>query len=87
MSQKLLLGIDVGSSSIKASFVNADTGELVSLAASPEQEMKINSPEIGWAEQDPNMWWEHVILAVKKLFVSDSGKKNISQDYEVYILL
>ena len=83
MSQKLLLGIDVGSSSIKASFVNADTGELVSLAASPEQEMKINSPEIGWAEQDPNMWWEHVILAVKKLFVSDSGRKNISRDYEV----
>lgn len=83
MSQKLLLGIDVGSSSIKASFVNADTGELVSLAASPEHEMKINSPEIGWAEQDPNMWWKHVILAVKKLFTSEAGKGNIIQNYEI----
>jgi xylulokinase len=83
MSQKLLLGIDVGSSSIKASLLNADTGELVSLAASPEHEMKINAPEIGWAEQDPNTWWEHVILAVKKLFASDTGRKSITQNYEI----
>lgn len=81
MSQKLLLGIDVGSSSIKASIINAETGELISLTSSPEHEMKINSPEVGWAEQDPNMWWEHVISAVKKLFDLDSKKLN--QEYEV----
>jgi xylulokinase len=67
MKQKLLLGYDIGSSSIKASLLNADTGLLVSSANSPEQEMKINSPQMGWAEQNPDTWWEHVVTATKKM--------------------
>ncbi|MGO9482482.1 MAG: xylulokinase [Candidatus Kryptoniota bacterium] len=68
MAKKLLLGYDVGSSSIKASAVDADTGELVASAFSPEREMKIDSPQIGWAEQHPDMWWEHVVNATKKIY-------------------
>jgi len=68
MARKLLLGYDVGSSSIKASAVDADTGELVASAFSPEQEMKIDSPQIGWAEQRPDLWWEHVVTATKKIY-------------------
>ena len=65
--QKILLGYDIGSSSIKASFIDADTGELVVSGNSPETEMKIDSPRPGWAEQHPDAWWEHVVAATKKI--------------------
>ena len=78
MKQKLLLGYDIGSSSIKASLINADTGELISSASSPEQEMKINSPHPDWAEQHPDTWWQHVVLSTKKML----SKKSFG-DYEI----
>ena len=78
MKQKLLLGYDIGSSSIKASLINADTGELISSASSPEQEMKINSPQPDWAEQHPDTWWQHVVLSTKKML-----SKKSSGDYEI----
>ena len=68
MKQKFLLGYDIGSSSIKASLLNAETGELNNSAISPEYEMKIESPQMGWAEQNPETWWEHVVSATKKVF-------------------
>ena len=67
MKQKLLLGYDIGSSSIKASLIDADTGILISSGISPEQEMKIESPQHGWAEQHPDTWWKHVVTATKKM--------------------
>lgn len=67
MKQKLLLGYDIGSSSIKASLIDADTGNLISSGISPEQEMKIESPQHGWAEQHPNTWWKHVVTATKNM--------------------
>jgi xylulokinase len=78
MSKKLLLGYDIGSSSIKASFINAETGELVATASSPEVEMKIDSPQAGWAEQDPETWWQHVIISTKKMF-----DKILGESYEI----
>ncbi len=70
--QKILLGYDIGSSSIKASFIDADTGALVVSGSSPETEMKIDSPRPGWAEQHPDTWWEHVVAATKKLLAKVS---------------
>jgi len=67
MKKKLLLGYDIGSSSIKASFINAETGELITSASSPEIEMKIDSPKAGWAEQHPETWWQHAIISTKKM--------------------
>jgi xylulokinase len=67
MARKLLLGYDVGSSSIKASMLDADTGELIASAFSPEREMRIESPQMGWAEQHPETWWQHVKAATKKM--------------------
>src|SRR3989304_158346 len=78
MKHKLLLGYDIGSSSIKASLIKADTGELVSSANSPEQEMKIESPQAGWAEQRPETWWAHVVSATGKMF-----SKTSIQSYEI----
>jgi xylulokinase len=63
-----LIGFDIGSSSVKVSIIDSETGELVSSAFSPETEMKISSPNIGWAEQHPDDWWGHLVIANKKAF-------------------
>ena len=67
MKHTLLLGYDIGSSSIKASLLDADTGEVVGSGLSPEEEMSIESPQTGWAEQHPDIWWKHVVLATRKM--------------------
>ncbi|HOJ77187.1 MAG TPA: FGGY family carbohydrate kinase [Bacillota bacterium] len=55
-----LIGYDVGSSSVKATLLEAESGRVVAAATSPTTEMEINAPRPGWAEQDPALWWEHV---------------------------
>ena len=45
---------------MKAALVEADTGKTVAHAFSPETEMAISSPRPGWAEQDPESWWQEV---------------------------
>lgn len=62
----LLLGIDIGTSSVKASVVDAASGVPVCSAQYPETEADIISIHPGWAEQSPDMWWEHVKQAVLK---------------------
>jgi xylulokinase len=64
---KYLLGYDIGSSSIKASLLHAETGKVAAAAFSPESEMEIISVEPGFAEQHPDKWWEELVLATKKL--------------------
>lgn len=61
------LGFDIGSSSIKAALVSGDTGEMVCTVQYPDQEMKIEAPHPGWAEQDPDIWWEYTCRASQKL--------------------
>ncbi|OHD68182.1 MAG: carbohydrate kinase [Spirochaetes bacterium RBG_13_68_11] len=63
----LLLGFDVGSSSIKAALLDAATGRLVASATSPEVELGISAPKPGWAEQDPDIWWQHVVRSAGAL--------------------
>ncbi len=63
----LLLGYDVGSSSIKATLMDAGTGRVLASAASPDKELEIIAPQIGWAEQHPETWWEHVVKATEKI--------------------
>ena len=62
----LLLGIDVGTSSIKVSVVDSETQKTVGSAQYPDTETPITSINKGWAEQSPEMWWEHVQLAIQK---------------------
>jgi xylulokinase len=63
--KKYLLGYDVGSSSIKASLVDVDTGLTVGSAHSPAEEMGMLAVQPGWAEQDPALWWEHAVKALQ----------------------
>lgn len=62
-----LLGYDIGSSSIKASLVEIDSGKTLAAAVSPAEEMAISAPRPGWAEQDPEEWWKQVKLATAML--------------------
>jgi len=54
----LLLGMDVGSSSVKASLLDAKSGTCAGSAFFPKTEQKIVSPEPGFAEQDPQLWYD-----------------------------
>lgn len=63
----LLLGIDIGTSSIKVSVIDASTQQIIGSAQYPETESEIIALKPGWAEQSPEMWWEHVQLAILKL--------------------
>lgn len=74
MSGRYLLGFDVGSSSVKASLVDADTGVCAASAFYPEKEAPIIAVKAGWAEQDPQMWWDNSKLSLKKV-MSDAGVK------------
>ena len=67
-----LLGYDIGSSSVKASLVDAQTGKCLSSAFYPKSEAAIMAVKPGWAEQDPSAWWENLKLATSSV-LSGSG--------------
>ena len=74
MASRYLLGFDVGSSSVKASLVDADSGKCVASAFFPEKEAPIMAVKAGWAEQNPDSWWEYAKSSLKKI-MADSGVK------------
>lgn len=74
MANRYLLGFDVGSSSVKASLVNAETGKCVATAFYPEKEAPIMAVKAGWAEQDPQMWWDNAKLSLKKIMADANVK-------------
>ena len=55
-----LLGYDIGSSSVKASLVDAESGRCAASAFYPENEAPILSQQPGWAEQSPADWWGYL---------------------------
>jgi xylulokinase len=62
----LLLGIDIGTSSVKVSVVDAATQKTVATAQYPDEESPITALYPGWAEQSPDMWWEQAQQAITK---------------------
>ena len=71
----LLLGIDLGSSSIKVSVIDGATGRALSSASYPPTEMEISAPRPGWAEQDPEIWWKNFTLALHACLEPPGKKK------------
>jgi xylulokinase len=61
------LGIDIGSSSIKAALVNGDNLQPIGYSKSPGQEMDILAHRAGWAEQDPEIWWKNLVIVCQSL--------------------
>ena len=86
-----LLGYDVGSSSVKASLINADTGRCIASAFHPKKEMKIAAPRAGWAEQDPEQWWSNLILATNDVLqtaeIDPSSIKSVGIAYQMHGLV
>ena len=74
MANRYLLGFDVGSSSVKASLVDADTGKCAASAFFPEREAPILAVKKGWAEQDPQSWWHYAKQSLAKI-MADTGAK------------
>ncbi len=70
-----LLGYDIGSSSVKASLVNAESGKCVASAFYPKTEAEIIAVQSGWAEQKPEMWWANLKLATQDVMDASSIRK------------
>ena len=67
-----LLGYDIGSSSVKASLVDAQSGQCVATAFYPKSEAPIKAVRAGWAEQAPAAWWDYLKSATADI-LSQSG--------------
>lgn len=61
-----LLGIDLGSSSVKVSVLDGETGSCLATAFHPKEEMRIIAVKPGWAEQEPETWWENLLAAIRE---------------------
>ena len=86
-----LLGYDIGSSSVKASLVDAQTGKCLGSAFYPKTEAAIIAVKPGWAEQEPSSWWENLKLATADVMnsskVSPEDIKAICISYQMHVLV
>ncbi len=86
-----LLGIDLGSSSVKASLLDAETGRVAGSDFYPKQEMAIEAAEPGWAEQAPTAWWDAAQAAIagamKQAVVNAGEVKAIGIAYQMHGLV
>lgn len=85
------LGFDLGSSSVKACLVEADSGKAVASAFFPETEMAIDAPQPGFAEQHPDNWWQNACKASKavltKAGIHPDDVKAIGISYQMHGLV
>ncbi len=70
---RYLLGFDVGSSSVKASLVDIETGVVAADAHFPETEAPIIAVKAGWAEQEPQMWWDNAKRALSTIMAATNA--------------
>lgn len=72
------LGIDLGSSGIKMLVFDAESGRSLCVVTVPEFEMEINAPQFGWAEQDPESWWQSIRQGIRLLGKNGIDLKKIA---------
>jgi len=84
------LGLDIGSSSIKAALVEVESGKSLGVVQQPKEEMSMFAQKNGWAEQKPEDWWLHICNAIKELKksynVSRTQIKGIGISYQMRII-
>ncbi|MEM9936813.1 MAG: FGGY family carbohydrate kinase [Bacteroidota bacterium] len=87
----LFLGIDLGTSSIKICLFDAEKGEPVAFAAEPPEEMRVQASQEGWAEQDPEQWWQHTQTGISRVLqtegVDTSAIQGIGISYQMHGLV
>lgn len=83
------LGIDIGSSSVKVSLLDIATGTCVASSTNPAQEMPIDAPQSGWAEQDPELWWHYVCEGIRHMAAEHpmSDVRSIGITYQMHGLV
>ena len=86
-----LLGCDIGSSSVKASIVDANSGLTVGADFYPKEEAPIKAVKPGWAEQEPDDWWKYLKEAIKgaiaKADIQGTDIKAIGISYQMHGLV
>ena len=86
-----LLGYDIGTSSVKASLVDAQSGQTVASAQYPDAEAPIIAKQAGWAEQEPEMWWDELKQATARVAAQAEGAlakvKAIGISYQMHGLV
>lgn len=60
---QLVLGLDVGTTAVKALLLGAD----LSIRAEADVPHELLSPRAGWAEEDPAAWWSGVSQATREV--------------------
>jgi len=83
----LLIGLDIGTTSVKAGLFDA-TGRLLAVAAAPQP---LHAPVPGWAEQDPADWWAGSCQVLKRILegidVSRVGALGLSGQCPGHVLV
>ena len=87
----LSLGYDIGSSFIKCSILDVESGTVAAHGSYPPEEMKIHSPQPGWAEQDPELWWDHLKTLTRELVqknrIDAAAIRSIGISYQMHGLV
>ena len=87
----LSVGFDIGSSSIKCSIIDIESGTSIAQGFYPSEEMEIISSKPGWAEQNPETWWEYSRILFKQLIrknkIDSSAIKSIGITYQMHGLV
>lgn len=85
------LGLDIGSSSTKASLVEVKSGKSIAVVQEPQKEMSMVAQKNGWAEQKPEDWWTHCCNAIRRLKkqhnISRTQIKGIGISYQMHGLV
>ena len=86
-----LLGCDIGSSSVKVSLIDGETGNSTASSFYPKEEMEITAVRPGWAEQDPELWWKNLKLALREVLqrsqVNPEAIESIGISYQMHGLV
>ena len=73
---KYTIGYDIGSSSVKIALVEANSNRKMAVISEPHEEMPILAIKANWAEQDPEMWWQHLCVGTQRILSENNVNAN-----------
>lgn len=86
-----LLGYDIGTSSVKAALVDAESQQIIATDFFPKSEAPIKSLKADWAEQNPESWWTYLKEVTHKLLaetgINPAEIKAIGISYQMHGLV